>query len=140
MARTRPFQLRYDPSRPRPTRAEENEQYRKFIANLKLRQAALAESNAAARRAAAAGALGSKTKVVASAPSTNITSSTQPQLQARPTRLAAAAAARAINAIANPKASACVKKLVTKKAAPKKLAAKTTNAASNRKDSAARKV
>ena len=109
MARTRPFQSRYDPSRPRPARAEENEQYRKFIANLKLRQAALAEGIATARRAAAAGALGSNTKVAASAPSTNnyITSSTtQPQLPARTTRLAAAAAARAINAIANPKASA----------------------------------
>ncbi len=110
MARTRPFQSRYDPSRPRPARAEENEQYRNFIANLKLRQAAaaaLAEGNAAVRRAAAAGALGSNTKVAASAPSTNITSSTtQPQLPARATRLAAAAAARAINAIANPKASA----------------------------------
>ena len=112
MARTRPFQSCYDPSRLRPARAEENEQYRKFIANLKLRQAAaaaLAEGNAAASRAAAAGALGSNTKVAASAPSTNnyITSSTtQPQLPARTTRLAAAAAARAINAIANPKASA----------------------------------
>ena len=109
MARTRPFQLRGDPSRPRPTRAQENEQYRKFIAHFKLQQAALVERNAAARRAAAAGALGSNTKVAASAPSTNnyITSSTtQPQLPARATRLAAAAAARAINAIANPKASA----------------------------------
>ena len=140
MARTRPFQLRGDPSRPRPARAEENEQYRKFIVNFKLRQAALVESNAAARRAAAAGSLVSNTQVAASAPHTKITSSTQPQQPARATRLAAAAAARTINAIANPKASASVKKVAIKKTAHKKPAAKTTNAASDRKDSAVRKV
>jgi hypothetical protein len=130
MARTRPFQLRGDPSRPRPARAEENEQYRKFIENFKLRQAALVESNAAARRAAAAGSLVSNTQVAATAPHT----------KARATRLAAADAARTINAIANPKAFVSVKKVAIKKTAHKKPAAKTTNAASNRKDSTARKV
>jgi hypothetical protein len=119
MARTRGFQLRVDPSKPRPTQAAVAGEYRAFIANFVRQRTAHAKRNEASSRSATAGTLGSNAKVAASPPSTKTAAlPTQPQAPARKTRPAAAAATLANNAAAKPK------KVSAKKAAPKKPAAK----------------
>ncbi len=129
MARTKGFQLRFDPSKPRPDHAAVAAEYRKFIANMVLQRTAMAERNKAAkaaRNAAATEALSSNTKVTARAFATGIAATAQPLRPAR--RSAAAASGLACNAAAK------IKKAVAKKAALRKPAAKAANPAAYRKD------